>query len=173
MEIVNLKLEEIKPYEKNPRFNEKAVEKVSKSIQEFGFKVPIIVDKNNVIITGHTRYKAAQRLELSEVPCIISTDLTKEQVKAFRIADNKVAEDSKWDYDVLNEELADLDLFTGFDLNELEIDWATVQDLHEDTYKQPVKKMLRCPHCHHVDSTTHFKVVTSENIVELDDEDIS
>jgi len=125
MKIENLKISEIKPYEKNPRKNEKAVEIVMKSIKEFGFKVPIILDKNNVIIAGHTRLKAAIRLEMKEVPTIKVEDLTEEQAKAFRIMDNKSSEFSDWDLDLLKEELislqeADFRLdLTGFSFKEL------------------------------------------------------
>lgn len=110
MEIINKKLEELKPYEKNPRKNEEAVEYVANSIKEFGFKVPIVIDKNNVIVTGHTRYKAAKKLGMEEVPTIMADDLTEEQIKAFRLADNKVSEKSKWNKDLLMSELFDLDM---------------------------------------------------------------
>ena len=89
MEILNLKLEEIKPYEKNPRNNDNAVDAVANSIREFGFKVPIIIDKDNVIVAGHTRYKASLKLGLKTVPCIKADDLNEEQIRAFRLADNK------------------------------------------------------------------------------------
>lgn len=105
MDIVNLKLEELKPYEKNPRKNAEAVKYVAESIKQFGFKVPIVIDKNNVIVAGHTRYKAAKKLGIHEVPCIVADDLTDEQVKAFRLADNKVAEKAEWDFDLLFDEL--------------------------------------------------------------------
>lgn len=108
MQIKELKLTEIKPYEKNPRRNDEAVKYVAKSIEEFGFKVPIIIDKDNVIVCGHTRYKAAKKLKLEIVPCISADDLTEEQIKAFRLADNKVSEYSDWDFDLLGEELASL-----------------------------------------------------------------
>lgn len=108
MEIVNLKVEDLKPYVNNPRFNDEAVQFVANSIKEFGFKVPIIVDKNNVIVAGHTRYKASMELGLKEVPCIVADDLTDEQVKAFRLADNKVSEQSFWNMDLLKEELDEL-----------------------------------------------------------------
>lgn len=117
MEIVMLKLEEIHPYENNPRMNDDAVDAVAKSIKEYGFKVPIVVDTNRVIITGHTRYKASQKLELKEVPCIIANDLSDAKAKAFRLADNKVSDMSIWDNKKLLEELEniDKDLFTGFE----------------------------------------------------------
>ena len=108
MEIITKKLSDLKPYEKNPRINDDAVELVANSIKEFGFKVPIIIDKDNVIVCGHTRYKASQELGLNEVPCIIADDLDSEQIKAFRLADNKVAEASEWDYELLNIELGDI-----------------------------------------------------------------
>lgn len=110
------------PYENNPRNNDDAVDAVASSIKEFGFKVPIIVDKNNVIVAGHTRLKAAQKLGLEEVPVIVADDLTPEQVKAFRLADNKVGELATWDFSRLEEELTNIDMDMGafeFDLNEL------------------------------------------------------
>ncbi len=92
MKIEYKKIDDLKPYENNPRFNDDAVEYVANSIKEFGFKVPIVIDKDNVIVAGHTRYKASMELGLEEVPCIVADDLTDEQVKAFRLADNKVGE---------------------------------------------------------------------------------
>lgn len=121
MEIINKKIKDLKPYENNPRFNDDAVEYVAKSIKEFGFKVPMIIDKDNVIVAGHTRYKAAIELGLKEVPCIVADDLTPEQVKAFRLADNKVSDYSIWNNVALLEELEDLkdlDIFTGFDISD-------------------------------------------------------
>jgi site-specific DNA-methyltransferase (adenine-specific) len=109
MEIKEIKIEELKPYENNPRHNEAAVGPVANSIKEFGFKVPIIIDKDNVIIAGHTRLKAAKLLGLETVPCVIADDLTEEQAKAFRLADNKVSELAEWDFDDLEKELEELD----------------------------------------------------------------
>lgn len=120
MEIKNIKTTDLIPYENNPRNNEGAIQYVANSIKQFGFKVPIVVDKNNVIVAGHTRWQAAQLLELEEVPVLIAEDLTPEQVKAFRLADNKVAEKASWDYTKLGteiEELLELDL--GFDLTDI------------------------------------------------------
>lgn len=108
MDIINIALKDLKPYENNPRKNDDAVKYVAESIKEFGFKVPIVIDKNNVIVAGHTRYKAAKKLKMSEVPCIIADDLTDEQIKAFRLADNKVAEKAEWDFGLLNAELDDI-----------------------------------------------------------------
>lgn len=108
MEIKEIALSALKPYEKNPRRNDKAVKGVLKSIQTFGFKIPLVVDKDNVIICGHTRYKAAQKLGFESVPCIIANDLSEEQVKAFRLIDNKTAELAEWDSEKLGEELKSL-----------------------------------------------------------------
>jgi len=107
---------DIKPYENNPRINNKAVAAVLKSIQEYGFRQPIVLDKNGVIICGHTRWKAAQELGLTEVPVHVAEDLSPEQIKAYRLADNKTAELSEWDYDLLPVEISDLDV-AGFDLS--------------------------------------------------------
>lgn len=112
MNIVDVKIKDLKPYKKNPRRNKEAIDKVALSIEEFGFKVPIVIDCNNEIVTGHTRLEAAKKLGLKEVPCIIADDLSEEQVKAFRLVDNKVGEFSIWDDDLLSGELTDLeDLF--------------------------------------------------------------
>ena len=101
-------------YENNPRENDGAVEAVAESIKQFGFKVPIIVDRDGVIVAGHTRKKAAERLGLSSVPCIVADDLTPEQIKAFRLADNKTGELAEWDFAALEKELAEL---TAFDVD--------------------------------------------------------
>ena len=108
MNIIEKNLKDIKPYEKNPRKNDNAVEYVANSIKEFGFKVPIVIDKEGVIVAGHTRYKASKKLGLEKVPCIIADDLTDEQIKAYRLADNKVGEKSEWDFDLLDEELSEV-----------------------------------------------------------------
>lgn len=108
MQIENINISDIKPYEKNPRQNEGSVEYVSNSIKEFGFRVPIVIDKDNVVVCGHTRLLAAKKLNLDTVPCIKADDLTDEQISAYRLADNKVAEFSEWDMSLLNEELDQL-----------------------------------------------------------------
>ena len=101
MQIEEVNTSELIPYSNNPRNNDSAVDAVAASIKEFGFKVPIIIDNYNVIVAGHTRLKAAQKLGLEKVPCIKADDLTPEQLKAFRLADNKVSELATWDFDKL------------------------------------------------------------------------
>ena len=98
MQIVNMKITDVRPYEKNPRFNDDAVEAVANSIREFGWRAPIVVDKDMVIICGHTRLKAAKKLGLEEVPVHIASDLSPEQIQAYRIADNKTGEIAEWNY---------------------------------------------------------------------------
>lgn len=108
MTIIDKPIDELIPYANNPRHNDDAVFAVANSISQFGFKVPVVVDKDNVIVCGHTRYKAAQKLGLKTIPCIIADDLTSEQINAFRLADNKTAELADWDMSKLEEELQGL-----------------------------------------------------------------
>lgn len=108
MKIIDIAVTELKEYKNNPRFNDRAVEKVAASIREFGFKVPVVIDADNVIVCGHTRVKAAKMLGLDIVPCIVADDLTPEQIKAFRVADNKTSEFAQWDFEKLEAELAEL-----------------------------------------------------------------
>ena len=125
MEIIFKKLTDLKPYEKNPRKNEAGVKYLANSIKEFGFKMPIVVDEDNVIIAGHTRYKAALKLNLERVPCIVASDLLPEQAKAYRLADNKVSELAEWDFNALAKELGDLNLDMqkfGFEVEDFNLD---------------------------------------------------
>jgi DNA modification methylase len=125
MEIQTVGIDEVIPYAKNPRKNDAAVDKVAGSLKEFGWRQPIVVDAEMVVIAGHTRLAAARKLQLKEVPIHIATDLTANQIKAYRIADNRVSQEAKWDDDLLALELADLDLEnydlskTGFNDDEL------------------------------------------------------
>lgn len=130
---------ELIPYVNNPRNNEAAVDKVASSIQEFGFKVPIIVDSQNVIIAGHTRFKASKKLGLKEVPCIVSDDLTEAQIKAFRIADNKVSELATWDEELLSLELEQL-AEMGYDLELTGIEMDELDNLLDDEDEQEEDK---------------------------------
>lgn len=109
MKIIERKLSDLIPYENNPRNNDGAVDAVAASIKEFGFKVPIVIDKANVIIAGHTRFKASEKLGLEKVPCIVADDLTEQQIKAYRLADNKVGELADWDFGALEMELEGID----------------------------------------------------------------
>ena len=123
LNIINLDINKLIPYINNPRNNENAIDKVASSIKEFGFKVPIVIDKNNVIVNGHTRLLASKKLGLKEVPVIKADDLTEAQVKAFRIADNKVSEYATWDEELLRLELEQLEDME-FNLDELSIDYS-------------------------------------------------
>ena len=127
--IVYMNVDDLIPYENNPRNNDKAVAKVAESIKEFGFKVPIVVDENNIIITGHTRLKASKLIGLKEVPVIVAKDLSEEQVKAFRLVDNKVGEIAEWNEDELKQELIELDAML-VDMTEFGFD--DIADLLED-----------------------------------------
>jgi len=125
MEIKNVDINSVIPYAKNPRKNNEAVAKVAASLKEFGFRQPIVVDAEMVVIAGHTRLAASHKLGLKEVPIHIATDLSPNQIKAYRIADNRVSQEAKWDEEMLALELGDLDLnnydlsLTGFDDDEL------------------------------------------------------
>ena len=127
MTVKELKTAELKEYANNPRNNESAVDKVAASIKQFGFKVPIVVDADSVIVAGHTRLKAAKKLGLENVPCIIADDLTPEQIKAYRLADNKTAEYSEWDFDKLEMELAALNEL-DFDMEQFGFEELTTND---------------------------------------------
>ena len=145
--ILVLPISEVRPYEKNPRKNEKAVKYVKESIRQFGFKVPIVIDSNRVIVCGHTRLLAAKSLGMTEVPCIMADDLTDEQVKAFRLADNKVGEFAEWDLDLLGDELdaiadaSDIDMGDfGFDLSDEEETEIVEDEVPEEV--EPVCKKV-------------------------------
>lgn len=143
MEIINKRVEDLIPYENNPRRNDEAVEYVANSIKEFGFKVPIVIDKENVIVAGHTRLKASELLGLEEVPCIIADDLTEEQVKAFRLADNKVGELASWDNPKLDAELSEI-----FDIDMSEFafkDYSDVDDISENLIEKLEVIIITCP----------------------------
>ncbi|MBY2476340.1 ParB N-terminal domain-containing protein [Clostridioides difficile] len=153
-EVVYLNLEDIKPYENNPRNNHDAVEKVVNSIKEFGFNNPITVDKNNVIVTGHTRYEASKILGLKQVPCIVLSNLAEEQIKGYRLADNKVGEFSEWEFDKMTKELAEIqnidmsnfgfNVLTFEDLGVMDSDFILDEELEE---KEKKGKTVKCPCC--------------------------
>ena len=152
MEIINIPIKEIKPYKNNPRNNKVAIEPTANSIEKFGFRVPIIVDKNYEIVAGHTRYEAAKMLGLENVPCIIDDDPSPEKIKAFRLADNKVAELAGWDFELLEAELEEINIdmsIFGFDVPEdmMENDFSEVNseicldDFSDEQFE------YQCPEC--------------------------
>lgn len=108
LRVIYKNVDELIPYENNPRKNDNAVEYVKNSIKDFGFKVPVVIDKDNIVVAGHTRLKAAKELDLDRIPCIVAKDLNEEQIKAFRLADNKVSEFSEWDLSLLDSEFKEL-----------------------------------------------------------------
>ena len=125
MNIVEVPIGDLRPYGNNPRMNDVAIKYVKESIEKFGFKVPLVIDTHNVIVCGHTRFEAAKLLKMESIPCITADDLTEEQIKAFRLADNKVAEFAEWDdfkldleLDQLNEMGFDMEPFGFFDETE-------------------------------------------------------
>lgn len=120
MQIVMKNINELILYVNNARKNDHAVDAVASSIKNYGFKQPIVIDSQGEVVAGHTRLKAAKKLNMDQVPCIIADDLTPAQIKAYRIADNKVAELSKWDMELLKVELEDIEGFTGFEVQELD-----------------------------------------------------
>lgn len=148
MQIVDVNIEKLIPYDKNPRNNSDAINYVANSIAEFGFKVPIVIDKDYTIVCGHTRWLAAKQLELKSVPCIMADDLTPKQIKAFRLADNKVSEIATWDFDLLNSELKDLLDFDMSKFNFLELqEPVEIDDFLEEDTKTRKTKTIKCPHC--------------------------
>jgi len=164
IEKINISL--IKPYWRNPRYNKNVVEPLVESIKKFGFNVPLVVDKDNVIITGHSRYKALLQLDYKEIPCIVS-DMSERDAKEYRIADNKISELSSWNTDLLKKEVMELKEVIGFEEDELkellkgfeESEGVTMEtynkvdeqlnnkfnDLVEERINDNIKIM--CPHC--------------------------
>lgn len=154
LNIVYKKISEINEYQNNPRINDEAIEPVMESIKNFGFLVPVVLDKSNVIIAGHTRKKVAEKLHMETIPCIYAEYLTDEQVKAFRLADNKTAEFSQWDIEKLEKELSDImdidmeSLFHFADFDTENIDVSDDDFLQQYESSQNKKnKMIVCPHC--------------------------
>ena len=130
--IIMLPVPEVRPYEKNPRKNAEAVKYVKASIEKFGFKQPIIVDSNRVIIAGHTRLEAAKSLGMAEVPCIVADDLTDAQVKALRLADNEGAEFSEWEMNLLGGELGELAEISDIDMGDFGFDLSEFDNIGLD-----------------------------------------
>lgn len=141
MKVVQKSVKDLKMYENNPRNNDEAIDDVAKSIEEFGFKVPMVIDKNDVIVCGHTRYKACMKLGIEEVPCIVADDLTDEQINAFRLAENRTNEIATWDYDKLKEELQKL-VNSNFDIEDFGFN---MDDFYTDETDKVVEDNYQIP----------------------------
>jgi ParB-like chromosome segregation protein Spo0J len=149
-----VEIDRIVPYARNPRKNTAAVDKVAASLREFGFRQPIVVDTDYTVIAGHTRLLAAKKLGLTEIPIHIAEGLTETQVKAYRIADNRIGAEASWDADLLKLEMADLHNFdfdvalTGFDAGELEkIMYDELNPQEFDSYGENIETEHECPKC--------------------------
>lgn len=154
MKIQLFPIEKLKAYENNPRrISADAIKAVSNSIREFGFKVPVIIDKENVIVAGHARVLASKELGLKEIPCIVADDLTPEQIKAFRLADNKISELSGWDFEKLDLELEALELDMtsfGFEVDSSDVDidaFFTKTEAVHPIEKEDSPHVIICPTC--------------------------
>lgn len=151
MKVETVSIDKIKPYENNPRNNDDAVDAVANSIKEFGWQQPIVVDKDMVIIAGHTRYLAAKKLGYDTVPVVVASNLSDEQVRAYRLADNKTGELAEWDTKLLDDELQsilDIDMTDfGFD-EDIEFDPADEVDTRIDEPTETTDSTeVTCPHC--------------------------
>jgi ParB family transcriptional regulator, chromosome partitioning protein len=157
MKIVDINPDKLIFYEQNPRENDNAVPIVKNSIERFGFRVPVMITKDNIIICGHTRVKAALELGLKTVPCTIESDMTEEETRAFRIVENKTHEFSFWDKPLLQLEMDSLDdVFNFEDYGFEQIEELTEEDINkffaENTIPSKSKDIkpveVECPHCH-------------------------
>lgn len=143
LKVIYKNIDELIPYKNNPRKNDNAVEYVKNSIKDFGFKVPVVISKDNIVVAGHTRLKASKELGINKIPCIIADDLTDEQIKAFRLADNKVSEFSEWDFDLLDEELKGL---TGYNYSQFGFeDLEEIGNEFEDEAGNPYTDKISIP----------------------------
>lgn len=155
MNIEYVNIGDLKPYENNPRINDGAVDAVAASLKRYGWKQPLVIDAGGVIVVGHTRYKAAQALKMEKIPCILADDLTDDEIKEYRLIDNKTNELSLWDFPALETELEKVD-FDGFGV---EIDWGLADfntddferffndDLSPEKEKEPRIIKVTCPEC--------------------------
>lgn len=151
MKLVKLKLSQIKPYEKNPRINDGAVDAVAESIKQCGYCQPILVDENNVILAGHTRFKALQKLGWETAEVVIRDSLTDEQKRKYRLLDNKTNEFASWDFDLLANEIEGLDFEDydfGFETN-VDIDFTDDDFLKDTEITKSKTKTVVCPECGH------------------------
>ena len=149
MTIIDKPIEELQPYRKNPRINDEAVKYVAESIRRFGFKVPVVIDSSNVIVAGHTRLKAAKQLGMDTIPCVVADDLSPEEIRAFRLADNKVAEKSKWDADLLTEELEGI---TDIDMSAFDFDIPGEEETEEEDDEPGENERQRTADAYNLDS---------------------
>lgn len=150
MEVIDVEINKLVPYESNPRqISADAISAVANSIKEFGFKQPLVVDDNNTIIVGHTRLLAAKKLKLKTVPVVVAKDLTPEQARAYRLADNKTGELTDWQFEELENELAGIETI---DMSELGFEDAEYKDDDADlgNYEEPESNdpLVECPECH-------------------------
>ena len=162
IKIIEKEISELVPYENNARINDKAVDIVANSIKEFGFKNPCIIDKNNVLIAGHTRVLACKKLGIKKVSCIVADDLTEEQIKAFRIADNSSAQVAEWDMQKLMAELETIDYdMEQFglqeQLNQLQVNFDNGLEDEEYNDMGVQKHLCKCPVCGHINEEKAFK----------------
>ena len=160
MQIISKKVKDLVPYAKNAKKHEqRQIDGVARSIEQFGFVQPVVVDKNNEIVIGHCRVLAAKKLKMKEVPCVCVDDLTDEQVKALRLADNKLNE-SEWDFALIDEELAtisEIDMTDlGFTIDDME-DPIEVIDEDDMSVSGINKKLCKCPVCGHINEEKAFK----------------
>lgn len=150
MKIEYVNIGDLKPYENNPRINDGAVDAVAASIERFGWKQPLVIDADGTIVAGHTRYKAAQKLSITELPCVCADDLTEEEIKAYRLADNKTAELAEWDFNILDIELddiTDIDMSEfGFEAIEIKIKDIKAQEVDINEFGDD-KFNYQCPRC--------------------------
>lgn len=146
MDVRNISVKDLIPYERNTKKHDKTqINNVAESIKQYGFVQPIVIDKDNVVVIGHCRLLAAKQLKMKEVPCVCVEDLTEEQVKALRIVDNK-SNESPWDFDILPDELAELDL-SGFDFDfgvSLDEDDTETKEREEIALNESVSVVVEC-----------------------------
>ena len=175
MNIIKLSIDDITPYENNAKIHtEEQIKQIKTSIEQFGMNDPIAVwGDNNIIVEGHGRLEALKELGYKEVECIRLDHLTDEERRAYTLAHNKLTMNTDFDFDKLEAELMSIDTINmeDFDFSYADIDWAEVENLSEDTYEEPKKEMLECPHCHHIDSKNHFRKVEGEEVTEDFDEE--
>lgn len=162
MELVKLKISDIKPYEKNARKNDKAVEAVAKSIEQCTYVAPIIVDENHVILAGHTRWKAMKRLGRTECECIVKDGLTEDQKKKYRLLDNKTNELADWDFDMLPEELEVLDF------GDLVLDWGVENQKEPEIKKTEIKPFKKAHILISIDINQYDRVLETIQAIETE-----